>query len=63
MNRHWLVPTMAEGSAASPSPPLQARPRSDAALQQEEQRRFELLVAHWDVPLNRLDLSTRKPSR
>ena len=34
-----------------------------AKLQKEEQRRFELLVAHWDVPLNRLDLSTRKPTR
>jgi hypothetical protein len=34
-----------------------------AKLQKEEQRRFELLVAHWDVPLNRIDLSTRKPSR
>ena len=29
----------------------------------EEQRRFELLIAHWDVPLNRMDLETRKPSR
>ena len=29
----------------------------------EEQRRFELLVAHWDVPLNRLDLDARRPSR
>jgi len=34
-----------------------------AKLQREEQRRFELLVAHWDVPLNRLDLDTRKPAR
>lgn len=34
-----------------------------AKLQREEQRRFELLVAHWDVPLNRIDLGTRKPSR
>ena len=34
-----------------------------AKLQKEEQRRFELLVAHWDVPLNRVDLSTRKPTR
>lgn len=25
----------------------------------EEQRRFEILVAHWDVPLNRVDLDTR----
>jgi hypothetical protein len=31
-----------------------------AKLRKEEQRRFELLVAHWDVPLNRIDLSTRK---
>lgn len=34
-----------------------------AKLQKEEQRRFELLVAHWDVPLNRIDLTTRKPTR
>ena len=34
-----------------------------AKLQREEQRRFELLVAHWDVPLNRIDLGTRKPTR
>jgi hypothetical protein len=34
-----------------------------AKLLKEEQRRFELLVAHWDVPLNRIDLSTRKPTR
>jgi hypothetical protein len=34
-----------------------------AKLATEEQRRFELLVAHWDVPLNRIDLGTRKPSR
>ena len=26
----------------------------------EEQRRFELLVAHWDVPLNVVDMATRK---
>ena len=32
-----------------------------AKLAKEEQRRFELLVAHWDVPLNRIDLGTRKP--
>jgi hypothetical protein len=32
-------------------------------LQKEEQRRFELLVAHWDVPLNQVDLGTRKPTR
>jgi len=34
-----------------------------AKLQKEDQRRFELLVAHWDAPLNRIDLSTRKPTR
>jgi hypothetical protein len=30
-------------------------------FRKEEQRRFQLLVAHWDVPLNELDLSTRRP--
>ena len=34
-----------------------------AKFAKEEQRRFEILVAHWDVPLYRLDLGTRKPSR
>jgi hypothetical protein len=29
----------------------------------EEQRRFEVLTAHWDVPLNRVDLDARKPTR
>jgi hypothetical protein len=27
-----------------------------ASFQKEEQRRFEILDAHWDVPLNELDL-------
>ena len=31
-----------------------------AKLAREEQRRFEILAAHWDVPLNRIDLATRK---
>jgi hypothetical protein len=30
-----------------------------ATFRKEEQRRFELLDAHWDVPLNELDLDTR----
>lgn len=34
-----------------------------ATFRREEQRRFEILVAHWDVPLNRLDLEARKPTR
>ena len=34
-----------------------------AKLQREEERRFQLLTAHWDVPLNRIDLGTRKPTR
>ena len=29
-----------------------------ATFLKEEQRRFELLDAHWDVPLNELDLTT-----
>jgi hypothetical protein len=28
-------------------------------FRKEEQRRFEILDAHWDVPLNELDLSTQ----
>ena len=31
-----------------------------AKFRKEEQRRFEIVEAHWDVPLNELDLSTRK---
>jgi hypothetical protein len=31
-----------------------------AKFTKEEQRRFEILSAHWDVPLNRIDLDTRK---
>ena len=34
-----------------------------ARFAREEQRRFELLVAHWDVPLTRLDLETRRLTR
>lgn len=34
-----------------------------AKFVQEEQRRFELLTAHWDVPLNRIDFESRKPTR
>ena len=30
-----------------------------ATFRKEEQRRFELLVAHWDVPLNDVDFATR----
>jgi hypothetical protein len=31
-----------------------------AKFQREEQRRFEILDAHWDVPLNELDLETKR---
>ena len=34
-----------------------------AKFQKEEQRRFEILVAHWDVPLNVVDMATRTPAR
>jgi hypothetical protein len=34
-----------------------------AKFNREEQRRFEILVAHWDVPLNRVDFEARKPTR
>ena len=31
-------------------------------FRREEQRRVEILDAHWDVPLNEVDLETRKPA-
>jgi hypothetical protein len=34
-----------------------------AKFAREEARRFEILAAHWDVPLNRLDFDRRKPGR
>ena len=34
-----------------------------AKFLKEEQRRFELLTAHWDAPLNRLDLDARQLTR
>jgi hypothetical protein len=34
-----------------------------ATYRKEEQRRFDILVAHWDVPLNELNLDARKPGR
>ncbi len=34
-----------------------------ATFRKEERRRFELLVAHWDVPLNVVDMATRKQTR
>ncbi len=33
-----------------------------ATFRREERRRFELLDAHWDAPLNELDLDTRQPT-
>ena len=32
------------------------------AFRREERRRFELLEAHWDVPLTPIDFATRRPS-
>jgi len=37
--------------------------RDRATFDREEQRRFEILVAHWDAPLSRIDFDTRKPTR
>jgi hypothetical protein len=31
-----------------------------ATFRREELRRFEILNAHWDVPLNEIDMNTRK---
>ncbi len=32
-------------------------------FRKEERRRFEILAAHWDVPLNEIDLEARKLGR
>ena len=34
-----------------------------AKFDREEQRRFEILTAHWDTPLNRIDFDVRRPTR
>ena len=34
-----------------------------AKFRAEEQERFDLLTAHWDVPLNEVNLETRKPAQ
>jgi hypothetical protein len=33
-----------------------------AKFRKEEARRFAILDAHWDVPLNIVDFETRKPA-
>jgi len=65
---HWTFAVELVSPAKRPTSPTEeeivAKLYPDRAkLQKEEQRRFELLVAHWDAPLNRIDLSTRKPTR
>jgi hypothetical protein len=63
--------TFAVELVAPPNPPstptteeIVAKLYPDAAkFAREEARRFEILVAHWDAPLNRVDFDTRKPSR
>ena len=34
-----------------------------ATFRREELRRFEILNAHWDVPLNEIDMQSRVPTR
>jgi hypothetical protein len=34
-----------------------------AKFRKEEARRFEILDAHWDVPLNPVDFEIRKPTQ
>jgi hypothetical protein len=63
--------TFAVELIAPPNPPatptteeIVAKLYPDAAkFAREEARRFEILVAHWDTPLNRIDFETRKPAR
>ncbi len=37
--------------------------RDQATFRSEEQRRFQLLTAHWDVPLNPADFETHPVTR
>jgi hypothetical protein len=63
--------TFAVELVAPPNPP--ATPTTEeivaklypdrAKFTREEQRRFEILLAHWDSPLNRIDFDARKPSQ
>jgi hypothetical protein len=47
----------------SPDEAIVHRLYSDlATFRQEEQRRFQILDAHWDVPLNEIDLDSRTPA-
>jgi hypothetical protein len=63
--------TFAVELVAPPNPPatpttedIVAKLYPDAAkFAREEARRFEILVAHWDVPLNRVDFDARKAAR
>jgi hypothetical protein len=59
--------TFAVELTAPPNPPQVDEPAlvrklfpDQETFRKEEQRRFEILVAHWDVPLNVLDLDARK---
>ena len=60
--------TFAVELSAPPNPPEVDEPAlvrklfpDQATFRKEEQRRFEILEAHWDVPLNVIDFDTRKP--
>ena len=63
--------TFAVELVTPPNPP--ASPTTDdvisklyadrAKFTKEEQRRFELLTGHWDVPLNAIDFTARKPTK
>jgi hypothetical protein len=63
--------TFAVELVSPPNPPVTpttddivAKLYPDAAkFTREEARRFEILVAHWDAPLNRVNFDTRKLSR
>lgn len=48
-----LYPTVAAAHAASPITPVELRQLfpDSAAFVREEQRRFEILEAHWDLPI------------
>lgn len=59
-----VVLTYKDAAAMTAAPDEDSLVRSlfpdQARFKKEEQRRFEILDAHWDVPLNELDLDVRK---
>ena len=63
----WTFAVELVGREGAPDVPTEAEVvrklyPDQVTFRTEERRRFELLEAHWDVPLAPIDFETRKPS-